>query len=168
MALQPVEHEGWRDEIPPNAIVGICTEKVHHEEDRSTGQQREICGTPYSVDKGSGYAEVVQDCTTEDIMERVPVYADSCQYTVDEWQVVDTLTTNGHNLNPQWPSVGVLTRNQREGDRNEAYQVTFKTEQGEYTYAPGSEDEFNQYDLGSRWILKVNTFGAVNSTELLR
>jgi len=164
-ALVPVTREGWRDEIPAGAIVGRCTEKVRDTEQRSTGEQREVCGTPYSQDTGSGYAEVVQDCTTEDVYESVPVYADSCEYTIDEWQKVDEASVKGNDLDPQWPAVGRLIGGQREGERREEYQVTFSTEDGQYTYSPGSEGEYMRYQIGSRWILKVNTFGAVTGTE---
>ncbi len=167
-ALQPVEGEDWRADIPPEAIIGTCTEKVHHNEERATGQQREVCGTPYTVDMGSGYAEVVQDCTTENVMESVPVYADFCHYTVDEWQQIEEVREEGNNFSPQWPSVGVLGRNEREGERAESYRVSFTTESRTYTYAPSNESEFNRYELGSRWILKVNTFGGVNDTERLQ
>jgi len=167
-ALVPVAGEGWRDEIPAGAIVGLCTEKVRDREQRATGQQREVCGTPYSEDTGSGYAEVVQDCTTEDVYESVPVYADSCEFTVDEWQKVDETSASGNDLAPQWPSVGTLTRDQREGERMEEYRVTFSTEDGRYTYLTGNADEFSQYQIGSHWILKVNTFGAVTDTEPVR
>ena len=167
-ALVPVTHEGWRDEIPAGAIVGLCTEKVRDTEQRATGEQREICGTPYTEDKGSGYAEVGQDCTTEDGYESVPIYADSCEYTVDEWQKVDEASASGNDLAPQWPSIGTLSRDQREGERREEYQVTFSTESEQYTYSPGNADEFGRYQIGSRWILKVNTFGVVTETEPMR
>jgi ribosomal protein L40E len=167
-ALEPVTHEGWRDEIPVEAIVGQCTEKLRDTEQRATGQQREVCGTPYTEDTGSGYAEVVQDCTTEDIYESVPVYDDMCQYIVDEWIKVDEIVGSGNNLDPEWPSTGTLNRNQRQGEQIETYEVTFGTEDGRYTYSPESEEEFGRYEIGSRWILKVNTFGAVTDTEPMR
>jgi ribosomal protein L40E len=164
-ALMPVTREDWRDKIPAGAIVGQCTEKVRDTEQRATGQQREVCGAPYTVDEGTGYAEVVQDCTMEDVYESVSVYDDSCNYTVDEWQKIDELSSNGNDLNPRWPAVSISRRDQREGEREEEYRVTFNTEDGQYTYSPDSEDEFDRYQIGSRWLLKVNTFGAVTAAE---
>ena len=163
-ALMPVTNETWRDQIPPGAIIGTCTSKVHHTEERSTGQTREICGTPYTVDKGTGYGEVVQDCTTEEITEPVEIYADSCQYTVQVWQPVDKLTLHGNDLNARWPTAG-LRAGQREGEREESYSITFKTEQGTYTYNTSNADLFSQARPGSRWILEVNTFNTVTGIK---
>jgi ribosomal protein L40E len=163
-ALVPVSYEGWRDEIPAGALIGVCTEQVHHRESRSTGQTREICGTPYTVDKGSGYGEVVQDCTTEEIKEEVPVYAESCEYTVEEWQQIDQATQRGNDLNPRWPAPQ-LRAGQREGKREESYDITFKTEQGTYTYNTSNAALFAQAQPGSRWILQINTFNTVTDIE---
>jgi ribosomal protein L40E len=157
-ALQPVEHEDWQDSIPAEAVIGVCTQKAHHTQDTPTDNSKEICGTPYSVDKGSGYAEVVQDCQYE-------VYQEWCEYTVDEWQKVDEVSVSGNDFNPKWPSVPAMRTDEREGKRDEVYKITFNTEQGQYTYHLDNEAEFNQYEIGSRWVLKVNTFNAVIDTE---
>lgn len=160
-ALQPVEHETWKSDIPAEAIMGACNDKVHHTQDTPTDNSKEVCGTPYSVDQGSGYAEIVQDC-------RYEVYQAWCKYTVDEWQKANEVVARGSDFNPTWPSVGALGRGQREGNRSEDYRVNFNTENGQYDYQPNTLDEFKQYELGSRWILKINTFGVVNETAPLR
>ncbi len=165
--LVPVTREDWRDEIPAKAVIGICTEKVHHTESQPTGRTKEICGTPYTVDKGSGYGEVVQDCRTEQLTEDVSVYATSCKYTIDEWQEVDKETSGGSNLNPQWPDPH-LRAGQREGNRKEIYEVSFTTENGAYTYNVDTAGEFAQFDTGSKWVLKVNTFDIVTDVEPVR
>ncbi len=165
--LVPVSAEAWRDEIPAGAVIGVCTEKVHHRETRSTGQTREVCGTPYTVDKGSGYGEVVQDCKTEEITEEVPVYVESCQYTIDEWQEIDQASLSGSDFNPRWPELQLRPK-QREGSRNELYKIRFKTEQGTYDYTTSNEALFNQAEIGSRWILEVNTFNVVTDVEPAR
>ncbi len=162
--LVPVSYEAWRDEIPAGANIGRCTEKVHHTESRPTGQTREVCGTPYTVDTGSGYGEVVQDCETEQIMEEVEIYAKSCEYTVNAWQVVDKATLSGSDPNPRWPELRPQL-NQREGERDESYQFTFKTEAGTYTYRTGNANLFAQCQPGNRWILRVNTFNTVTDIE---
>lgn len=163
-ALVPVTREDWRDNIPPGAVISACTEKVHHTEQRPTGQQREICGTPYTVDTGSGFGEVVQDCTTEDIMESVEVYAESCRYTVEVWQKVDEATLTGNDYNPRWPSP-LLKPGQREAERQENYTITFTTQAGTYTYSTHNQNLFNQAQIGTEWILKVNTFNTVTAIE---
>jgi hypothetical protein len=58
-----------------------------------------------------------------------------------------------------------LGQNQRAGAKEETYKVVFDTEQGQYTYQPSTETEFAKYQVGSRWVLKVNTFNAVMSVE---
>jgi hypothetical protein len=159
-ALQPVTHENWRDEIPSDAKLGNCQKKEHHtqsEEPASGVEAEKICGTPYTIDQGSGYGKVVQDCVYK-------VYADWCEYTLQEWQEVDASLANGHDLNPYWPQVN-LASGQREGKRSEEYQVDLDTEGKSYTYRPSDADEFSQFDIGSKWVLKVNALGGVTSVE---
>ncbi len=162
--LRPVIREAWRDEIPAGLVAGRCRQAVHHTETQSTGQTREICGTPYTVDTGSGYGEVVQDCTTEEITEEVPVYAELCEYTIEEWQVVDKAVLRGNDDPPRWPEP-TLRANQRAGARDESYEFTFRTEQDTYTYATDDAALFAQCQPGGRWQLQVNTFNTVTGIE---
>ena len=155
--LVPVEYQAWRDEVPSGAILGACGEKVHHTQSDPAPGSTEVCGTPYTVDTGTGMGEVVQDCEYQ-------VYADYCEYVVDEWRVVDTLRSEGHDFNPAWPNVQ-LSGDQREGSRDIGYVIIFSTDGETYTYDTDSEAEFNAAQIGSTWILKVNTFGAVNDIE---
>ena len=158
--LRPVSHEDWRDEIPSEAQLGNCRKKIHHtqSEEPSFGVESEkVCGTPYTVDQGSGYGKVVQDCEYK-------VYADWCEYTRKEWQEVDARIASSHDLNPYWPQVN-LASGQREGEHSERYNVNFDTEGKSYTYHPSSADEFSRYDIGSKWVLKVNALGGVTSVK---
>jgi hypothetical protein len=158
--LQPVSHEDWRDEIPSDAQLGNCRKKEHHtqSEEPSLGVEAEkVCGTPYTIDKGSGYGEVVQDCEYK-------VYADWCEYTREEWQEVDDSIASGHDLDPYWPQVN-LASGQREGDRSESYNVDFDTEGKSYTYHPSDADEFSSYVIGSKWVLSVNALGGLTAVE---
>ena len=155
--LVPVEHETWRDEVPAGAILGACREEIHHTQSNSAPGSTEVCGTPYTVDTGTGIGEVVQDCEYQ-------VYADYCEYVVDEWRVVDTLRNEGHDFTPTWPNVQ-LTGNQREGSRDTDYVIIFHTDGDTYSYDTDNEAEFNAAQIGSSWILKINTFGAVNDIE---
>jgi hypothetical protein len=159
-ALQPVSHEDWRDGIPSDAQLGNCRKKEHHtqSEEPSPGVKAEkVCGTPYVIDQGSGYGKKVQDCEYK-------VYADWCEYTVEEWQEVDTSIASGHDLNPYWPPAN-LAPGQREGERSERYNVNLDTEGKSYTYHPSDADEFSEFGIGSKWVLAVNTLGGVTSVK---
>lgn len=162
--LGPVTREEWRDQIPAGVVVGRCRQEVHHTETQSTGQTEEVCGEPYTVDTGSGYGEVVQDCTTEEITEEAPVYADKCEYIVEEWHVVDKAVLKGNGETPRWPEPD-LRANQRAGERDESYEFTFRTEQDTYTYSTGDAALFAQCRPGERWQLQVNTFNTVTGIE---
>jgi len=158
-ALRPVSHEDWRDEIPSDAQLGNCRKKEHHTqlEEPSPGvEAQKVCGTPYTIDQGSGYGKVVQDCEYK-------VYADWCEYTREEWQEVDDVSASGHDLNPVWPQVN-LASGQREGERSEEYLVDFDTDGKSYTYRP-RDAEFSQFDIGSKWVLSVNALGGVVAVE---
>jgi hypothetical protein len=159
-ALQPVSHEDWRDEIPSDIRLGNCRKKLHHtqSEEPSPGVEVEkVCGTPYTIDKGSGYGEVVQDC-------QYKVYADWCEYTREEWQEVDDASASGHDLSPYWPQVNTAS-GQREGERSEEYNVDLTTEGKSYTYRPRDANEFSRYAIGSKWVLTVNALGGVTAVE---
>lgn len=163
--LVPVSGQDWRDEIPVGAVVGSCSERQRGTESQDTGQTREVCGTPYTVDTGTGFGEVTQDCENEPIYEEVPVYADYCSYTATVWQAVEGPTLSGNDLNPRWPEANLTGRDQREAGREEQYSVVFETEDKTYTYTPHDATEFQQFQIGSQWTLKVNTFDVVNSVE---
>jgi ribosomal protein L40E len=159
-ALVPVTYENWRGEIPADAVVGTCTQKVHHTQDDPAPNAEEVCGTPYTVDKGSGYAEVVQDCEYR-------VYVDWCEYSVEEWKEVDKASLSGNDFKPRWPKLQ-LTIGQREGKRSESYEIAFTTEGGTYTYQTGDANLFAQCEIGSRWVLKLNSFDTVTGLEPIR
>ncbi len=155
--LVPVTYETWVDQIPTEAVVGECTQQVHHTQDSPAPNSEEVCGEPYTVDTGSGYGEVVQDCEYQ-------VYADWCQYQVQEWRQVDEVTLTDHGLNARWPDpqLGV---DQRQGAGEESYQILFDTDGETYTYTTRDPAEFSQFQDGSQWILKVNKLGGLVSVE---
>jgi ribosomal protein L40E len=150
-ALMPAKHQAWRDQIPSSAAMGACRQEVRSIQDNPAPNSQKVCGTPYTVDKGSGYGEVVQEC-------KYQVYDDLCDYTVQEWQIVDTARLSGSDLNPRWPEPQ-LNAGQRAGERQETYQIVFDNDGKKYTYSPGDAAEFAKFPVGSRWTLKVNAFG---------
>jgi hypothetical protein len=155
--LVNVTKQEWLEDIPQDAELGNCEQRYHHTSSEPEEGAEEVCGTPYSKDTGSGYAEVVQDCEYR-------VYQDYCEYSAQEWQVVDTVELQGSDLNPRWPEVN-LSRSQRTGDQEELYKVIFQTEKGNFTYSTHDEQEYLQFQPGSEWMLEINGFWDIVSVE---
>lgn len=154
LALQPVQHSAWSEQVPPDATGITCREKFKETSDSPVANATEECGTPYTIDTGSGAGKVVQDCVYQ-------VYASYCDYTVQELSVVNTAVAAGADTSPSWPTYSLLP-GQQEGDRDEQYQVTFDAGQQTYTYSPPDGTEFGQFTPGSQWLLSVNGFGDVD------
>lgn len=157
MEQRPVQHETWRDQIPSSAALGSCELRVRGTQDQPAPNAEKICGTPYTVDTGSGVGKVVQDCQYE-------LKDDWCAYTQQEWTVVDSAIARGTDMSAQWPILN-LRANQREGNREEAYVVTFSSDGKEYQMAVANASELLKYAAGSRWKLKVNALGSVVAAE---
>jgi ribosomal protein L40E len=155
--LVPVEHRDWRDQVPVEGEILSCAQEVRSIESEPQPNADEVCGTPYNVDTGSGYAEVVLDCEYH-------VYDDFCTYSVLEWAVVDTASLTGAGFSAEWPDP-VLSAEERPGAQEEKYLVVFETNQGEYTYSLKDFDRFQQFQIGSQWDLEVNALGGVVSVS---
>ncbi len=157
-AFMPVEHQDWHDELPDAAEDISCGEKFRYTSSEPVANSKEVCGTPYTVDSGSGFAEVVQDCEYQ-------VYDDYCSYTIMEWAYLEAATVSGNDLSPYWPSPN-LSNDQRLGEnRSETYSVYFDAEGETYSYDAESYQEFQRYEIGSSWKLDINTFGVVVSVQ---
>lgn len=154
-AFGPIELQAWRDEVPGDASQVACSEKVRtsQSEPPASGRYDAVCGTPYDVDTGGGYAEVVQDCEYR-------VYDDYCSYTVDTWAPVATAQLEGLDLNAVWPEPA-LASNQRLGEQTVDYACIFDANGKSYTYHTSSLNEFQRCVVGSTWLLKVNGAGTV-------
>ena len=159
-ALGPVEREDWADALPSDAEDVSCREARRGTSDSPEPGAIEVCGTPYTLDSGSGFGEVVQDCVYE-------VYDDLCSYTVLDWAPIDQVTASGSDLAPYWPQPS-LASDQRLGAQEEVYRVVLVTEDGRYVYEPSGEAEFSRFIPGSTWVLDVNTFGALVGVEPVR
>ena len=138
--IQAVRHNDEQGSPPSSAYDVSC-----HTEESCT--QR-------TVDKGNGYSEVVEECND----------VQYCSYTVDEWQTVQTYSLEGNNLQPVYDDPS-LASDQRIGDKSEDLAVNFSTDDGNKTYSPNSVTEFQQFDIGSTWTLKLNAVGNVLSVE---
>jgi len=142
--IHAVDYNDRRGNPPSDAYDVSC-----HDE------SREVCEEK-TVDRGNGYAEVVEECHTES--------EQYCDYTVDEWTVVQTYTLDGHDAFPVYTQPN-LSNEQRLGDESVNYTVYFDTQKGEKTYNPGSLSEFEKYLIGSIWTLKLNALGGVVDVE---
>jgi hypothetical protein len=153
----PLEKEGWKEDIPGAAQVGNCEKKYHHTQSDPTDSSEKVCGTPFTVDKGSGYGEVVQDCEYK-------VYLDFCSYTIEDWKPTGNAVQSGVDLNPQWPNP-TLENNQRLGDKSELYVIMFNANKGDYEYSTTDSDLFSKAEIGSTWKLDFNGFDQLISVE---
>ena len=118
-------------------------------------ESREVCEEK-TIDLGNGYAEVVQECHDES--------EEYCDYTVDEWKTIQTYDLSGNDLYPVYTDPNILS-GQRVGNVSEDFTVTFSTPGGQETYSPDSAGEFQQFQIGSTWTLKLNAMGGVLDVE---
>ena len=142
--VQAVDYSNERGSPPSDAYNVSC-----HDESKEVCEQK-------TIDKGNGFSEVVEECHTQ-----TDQY---CSYTVDEWKTIQTYTLEGNDLNPIYDTPN-YSSDQRLGDKSEELTVTFSTEEGVETYSPDTISEFQQFDLGSMWTLKLNALGGVVSVE---
>ena len=155
-ALRPVERQNWQDQIPAGAEILSCEQEVRSTQSNPAPNSVEVCGTPYTVDTGTGAGEVVQDCEYE-------VYDDYCRYTAEEWTVIDQIRLEGNDLNPRWPEFQPAA-GERAGAQDASYVIIFRTDGDTYEYET-SENEFSQAEIGSEWILKINAFNQITEIE---
>ncbi len=154
---QPVEHQDWEDMIPSGASLGGCRDEMRRVQSEPAPGAEEVCGTPYSVDQGSGVAKVVQNCEYR-------IYESFCSYTLNEWVVADVLRLDGSDLNPQWPAF-TFSNEQREGRKSESYQIVFRAGGERYVYTTSDPQDYSRFTQGSQWLLEVNAFGAVTGLQ---
>ncbi|HSB67168.1 MAG TPA: zinc ribbon domain-containing protein [Anaerolineales bacterium] len=153
LALQPAQRAAWEGDVPAEAQSVSCRDEYKETSSFAVPKSTEVCGTPYTVDTGSGAGKVVQDCEYQ-------VYASYCEFTVQELAVVNVAEALGSDNPPVWPATS-LQAGQQEGNRFEKYHVTFSADGTTYTYDTVDLAEFNQFSLGSQWLLDINTFGDI-------
>jgi hypothetical protein len=143
--IRAVDYSNERGSPPSGAYDVSC-----HNESQEVCEQR-------TVDKGNGYSEVVEECHTE-----IEQY---CSYTVDEWTTIQTYTLDGNDLQPIYESPN-LSSDQRLGSESEQLTVVFSTGDGEQKeYSPSSIAEYQQFQVGSTWTLRMNALGGITSVE---
>jgi hypothetical protein len=142
--MQAVNYSNKSGSAPSGAYNVSCRTDDH-----------EVCEDK-TVDQGNGFAEVVKECHTES--------EQYCDYTMDEWKTIQTYTLNGNDNSPVYEKPN-LTNNQRTDSPTETLTVNFSTPNGEKNYTAGSVSEFQQFEIGSTWTLKMNAMGGVMSVE---
>lgn len=155
--FQSVSRQNWLTDIPSEAQVGACEYRFAYTSAEPQPVSTEVCGTPYTVDQGTGFGQVVQDCEYE-------VYAEYCDYTVDEWVEVDRLQLQGSDLFPQLPQAG-LANDERLGDSSAVYTIWFDTNQGVLPFETDDLSLFQQARPGSKWTLEIGKSGEVKSAQ---
>lgn len=152
-ALAPVEREGWMDQLPAGVDVIGCQKQVFQMVDQPVAGAREVCGTPYVVDTGTGFGKKQQDCQYE-------VLADYCRYRTTAWISAPPIVLEGSDLNPRWPAAN-LGSNQRSGAQTEEYYIVFHANDRQYTYTTRDLDEYLRLAQGGPWKLTINGFGQI-------
>ena len=143
--IRAVDYNNERGSPPSDAYNVSCR-----------NESRDVCEQK-TIDKGNGYSEVVEECHTET--------EQYCSYTVDEWTTIQTYTLDGNDLQPIYESPNVSS-GQRLGGESEELTVSFSTEEGEQkNYSPDSVSEYQQFQVGSTWTLKMNALGGITSVE---
>ncbi len=157
MAKAPVQKSAWEENVPSEAKNVACQDRYKETSSFPVPNATEVCGTPYTIDTGSGAGKVVQDCEYR-------VYASYCDFSVLDWTVVNTAVAQGSDNNPEWPLLN-LQAGQQEGNRSESYQVSFDADGQTYGYNPVDSADFSQFELGSQWVLSINTFGQIKDLK---
>lgn len=153
LGFAPATHSDWRDQIPSDAQVNSCTERERSRSASATANSEEVCGTPYVVDQGSGFGEMVQDC-------EYIVYDDYCQFTAMELQPVGVFEASGSDLNPYWPQTR-LDQDQELGEQQESYEIAFDVGGQRKVYRTTNIDEYLRFQPGSQWELEIDGFGNI-------
>ena len=138
--VQPVYYSDERG-IPPSDAYNVS---CHTE-------SREVC-EEHTIDQGNGYGEVVEECHTQT--------DDYCSYTKDQLTTVETYTLQGDDLFPVYSNPSIRG-DQRLGAATDDFTVYFTTEDGQKTYSPSSLAEYQQFQIGTTWTLKLNAIGTV-------
>jgi len=151
--FRTINQSGWWDEIPNDATIQGCEDRYRYSSSEPVENSREVCGEPYSVDQGSGYAEVVQDCEYQ-------VYEPFCDYQMEGWSPGQTLKQQGSSLTAQWPNA-YENSTQRLGETSESYVVLFMTEDGIKQFDTDDYEIFQLFEPGSEWELILDGHGNI-------
>jgi hypothetical protein len=88
------------------------------------------------------------------------VIKDWCTYDYYEWPIIATEITNGSDHEVFWPKLAAEGTDQRL-DRKEDYAVTFRKKEKTWAHKPKSLQEFQMFERGANWTVKVNRAGQI-------
>lgn len=142
--VQAVNYSNERGSAPSGAYNVSCNT-----------EDQEVCEEK-TVDQGNGFAEVVKECHTES--------EQYCDYTVDEWKTIQTYTLDGNDNYPVYENPSLVS-DQRLGTATQTLTVVFNIPNGQKNYSTDSVSEFQQFEIGSTWTLKMNAMGGVMGVE---
>lgn len=85
-----------------------------------------------------------------------PVYRQRYTYEVDRWKTVRPEVATGRDMNPVWPKVNLRGRKERQGRKDQIYEVHFRGSEGKlFIMKTKSEQDWHRYDIGMRYKAKV-------------
>ncbi len=152
----PVEKDDWQDQIPSNAQMGSCSDKVRDTSDTPSGNSVEVCGAPYKVDKGTVWQKWCRIANMKSMIHIVPI----------PWMngYGEALVAKGSGSNVSWPALS-LDSTQRESGRSERYILSFLSSGDYFSYETSDYQLYQKAQPGSSWKLIINGFGDVVSIE---
>lgn len=178
--------------IPAGGRYVSQEERYHHTETYQCGTELQdeeyICGSHEEscgmTDNGNGtFSEctrTVSDYCTRQVS--VPKYCDRdiyatwYTYDIDRWTHSRSVSTSGNQRDDPAPYWGEFTLNcanqavigcERESGREQTYYVFFRDEEGKIKkYEENSQDDWNQYQIGASYTLRINHFGQIRNDPL--
>jgi Zn-finger in Ran binding protein and others len=187
--LRPVTEQAWEGEVPGGASLLGSSNEVHHvdhiqigtrtktrtvSERVQTGTERVKTGTR---DLGNGYFEDVyedrpvyenrshEETYEEPVYRDSPVYRKRFRYTIEKWLPDREAKAEGQDRSPVWPDPRLAPK-QREGSRQEVYEVLFRTSKGKPArYKAPSEPVWRSFEEGRTYRGKVKSDGEVVEIE---
>lgn len=143
--------------------IGTETKRRTRTEKVQTGTEKVQVGVR---DLGNGYFEdiyedrpVYEERTVEETYEapvyrKDPVYKMRFTYEIDLWKKARDKVLSGNDVNPVWPKLGV---GEREGKRQELYEVLFRDSKGRArSLRVGREEAWRDFDVGARFRAEIS------------
>lgn len=184
-ALRTVTEEAWEDQLPAGARVvsrnrqirGHNRVQIGTETRTRTVSERVQTGTESvkvgTRDLGNGYFEDVyedrpvystetrEESYEEPVYREDPIYAIKVRYESEKWVPSREEKAAAEDHSPQWPDPR-LAENEREGQRQETYEVRFVDADGDrFVYKPADESEWRRFPPGDSVRAEVRPGGEV-------